>query len=73
MQNEYLHTDLTSEIIKRFYIVYNRLGYGFLEKVYERSLKIELEKAGFCVESQKPIKVFYEDQIVGEYFADLLV
>ncbi len=73
MENEYQHTDLTSEIIKRFYIVYNKLGYGFLEKVYERSLKIELEKAGFFVESQKPIQVFYENQIVGEYFADLLV
>lgn len=71
--NEYLYTELTSEIIKRFYFVYNKLGYGFLEKVYERSLKIELEKAGFFVESQKPIQVFYEKQIVGEYFADLLV
>ncbi|MDY0285421.1 MAG: GxxExxY protein [Kiritimatiellia bacterium] len=73
MKNDYLHTDLSSEIINRFFIVYNRLGYGFLEKVYERSLKIELEKAGFFVESQKPINVFYENQIVGEYFADLLV
>ena len=73
MKNDYLHTDLSSEIINRFFIVYNRLGYGFLEKVYERSLKIELEKAGFFVESQKPINVFYESQIVGEYFADLLV
>lgn len=73
MKNEYLHQNLTAEIIRRFYIVYNTLGYGFLEKVYEKSLKIELEKASFLVERQKPINVFYENELVGEYFADLLV
>ena len=73
MGNDYLHSDLTSEIIKRFYIVYNKLGYGFLEKVYEKALKHELENAGLWVESQKPIKVYYETEIVGEYYADLLI
>ena len=73
METEYLNQELTAEIIKRFYIVYNHLGYGFLEKVYEKSLKIELEKAGFHVERQKPINVYYEKELVGEYFADLLV
>lgn len=53
--------------------MYNALGYGFLEKVYEKSLKIELEKANFLVERQKPINVYYENELVGEYFADLLV
>ncbi len=73
MEHNYLHQDLTSEIIKRFYVVYNVLGYGFLEKVYEKALKFELEKAGLVVERQKPINVYYETELVGEYFADLLV
>lgn len=73
MANDYLHSDLTSEIIRLFYTVYNKLGYGFLEKVYERALKYELEKAGLFVESQRPINVYYETELVGEYYADLLV
>jgi GxxExxY protein len=73
METKYLHQDLTAEIIRRFYVVYNTLGYGFLEKVYEKSMKIELEKASFYVERQKPINVYYENELVGEYFADLLV
>jgi GxxExxY protein len=73
MDNDYLYTDLTAEIIKKFYIVYNKLGYGFLEKVYEKALKFELEKAGLLVERQRPIEVYYETELVGEYFADLLV
>lgn len=73
MNNEYLHQDLTSKIIECFYRVYNTPGYGFLEKVYENALKIELEKSGLIVERQKPIKVYYGSEVVGEYFADLLV
>jgi GxxExxY protein len=73
MTYDYLYQDLTAEIIRGFYTVYNNLGYGFLEKVYERALKYELEKSGFQVERQKPINVFYETELVGEYFADLLV
>lgn len=73
MENDYLYKELTSEIIRRFYIVYNKLGYGFLEKVYEKSLKFEIEKTGLFVERQKPINVFYETELVGEYFADLLI
>jgi GxxExxY protein len=53
--------------------VYNTLGFGFLEKVYEKALMIELSKNGLNVERQKPIKVFYDNIIVGEYFADILV
>lgn len=70
---EYLYQDLTSEIISCFYKVYNTLGFGFLEKVYENALLIELNKSGLISERQKPIKVQYEDQIVGEYFADIIV
>jgi GxxExxY protein len=73
MENDYLHKELTSEIIKRFYIVYNVLGFGFLEKVYEKALKYELEKAGLLVERQNSINVYYETELVGEYYADLLV
>lgn len=73
MKEEYLFKELTSEIINRFYIVYNTLGYGFLEKVYEKALKFELEKAGLYVERQKPINVYYETELVGEYYSDLIV
>jgi GxxExxY protein len=64
---------LTERIIGVFYEVYNRLGYGFLEKVYENSMLIEFQKENIPVVAQAPIKVFYGDQVVGEYFADLLV
>jgi GxxExxY protein len=73
MYTDYKHKELTSEIIRCFYDVYNELGYGFLEKVYENALKHELEKKGFLVEKQKPIKVYYDNVLVGEYFADLIV
>lgn len=73
MVENYKHSDLTGEIIKCFYIVYNKLGFGFLESVYEKSLRIELEAAGFKVECQKPINVYYNEEIVGEYFADIIV
>ncbi len=68
-----LHSDVTDGILKAFYKVYNSLGYGFLEKVYENALLIELAKSGFPVVQQHPIQVFYEKQQVGEYFADLMV
>jgi GxxExxY protein len=64
---------LTERIIKVFYKVYNTLGYGFLEKVYENSLIIELKKAGIAAMPQAPIKVLYDGDVVGEYFADILV
>ncbi len=67
------HKDLTDKIIKVFYRVYNKLGYGFLEKVYENAMLIELKKEGITSSSQFPIKVLYENEIVGEYFADILV
>jgi GxxExxY protein len=64
---------LTERIIKVFYKVYNTLGYGFLEKVYENSLIIELKKAGIAAMPQAPIKVLYDGDVVGEYCADILV
>jgi GxxExxY protein len=67
------HADLTRQIIGAFYKVYNTLGYGFSEKVYENSLAIELEKLGFQVEHQRQLVVYYEGVEVGEYFTDIVV
>ena len=69
----YLHSDTTSLILKAFFTVYNKLGYGFLEKVYENALLIELKKLGLVCEKQVPIDVFYDEQNVGLYFADIIV
>jgi GxxExxY protein len=71
--SSYATRDITELIIKAFYKVYSTLGYGFLEKVYENAMRIELSKMGLHVLQQKNIKVFYETDQVGEYFADLLV
>ena len=68
-----LYSDLTQKIIEAFYKVYNTLGYGFLEKVYENAMRIELTKMNLKVESQKNIKVHYNGYQVGDYFADLIV
>ena len=69
----YQHSDLTNKIIQCFYNVYNFLGYGFLEKVYENSLTLELKQNGLFTVQQMPIKVSYREQPVGDYFADLVV
>ena len=73
MTTNYLHSDITSIIIKAFYNVYNALGYGFLEKVYENSMIIELNKLGLNCRKQVPLKVYYDDVKVGDYFADIIV
>lgn len=65
--------ELTETIIGCAFKVHNTLGPGFLEKVYENALAIELRNAGLLVEQQVPIKVYYNQYVVGEYFADLLV
>jgi GxxExxY protein len=65
--------DLTGKIIGAFYTVYNRLGYGFSERVYENALALELEKQGLKAEQQKQIAVYYDRHIVGEYYADIVV
>ena len=73
MQTDYKYSDLTEVIIKCFYKVYNELGYGFLEKVYHNALLLELQNEELEVESQKRIKVYYLGDVVGEYFADIVV
>ena len=70
---DFKHTDITELIIKAFYQVYNTLGYGFLEKVYRNAMAIELRQLGLEVISESRILVYYDGEVVGEYFADLLV
>jgi GxxExxY protein len=69
----YKHQEITGKVIAAFYNVYNGLGYGFLEKVYENAMMIELKKLGLNAAQQARINVFYEGEVVGEYAADLLV
>jgi GxxExxY protein len=73
MNEELLHEEVTSKIINAFYKVYNKLGSGFLEKVYENALLVELIAMGLIVEQQKRVLVYYGSHPVGEYFADLIV
>lgn len=70
---ELLHQDITDKIIEAFYKVYNELGFGFLEKVYQNALFLELSAMDLFCEKQKQIKVHYNGQVIGEYFADLIV
>ena len=72
-KNMLLEQKLTEQIIKVYYDVYNELGYGFLEKVYQNAMFIELKSRGLFVEAQKQIKVKYKGIEVGEYYADLVV
>jgi GxxExxY protein len=67
------HSAVTDTIICCFYNLYNKLGYGFLEKVYENALAIEMENFGISSAAQHRITVHYEGQTVGEYFCDLFV
>ena len=73
IDSNYKFSEITDLIIKSFYTVYNKLGFGFLEKVYENSLLIELKKNGLNAQKQVPIKVHYDNYEVGEYFADIIV
>ena len=68
-----IHEELTDKIISSFFTVYNTLGIGFLEKVYENAMKIELEMRGLKVVCQKKFQVIYKEQIVGFYYSDLIV
>jgi len=67
------HKELTAKIIDCAFKVHKRLGFGFLESVYQNALMIELLKAGFTAEKEKKIQVSYDDQIIGDFVADILV
>ncbi len=65
--------ELTEKVMGCAYRVYNQMGFGFLESVYEKCMLIELNKADLNAELQKPITVYYDNQIVGEFIADIIV
>ena len=74
MENEnYIHSDLTEKIIGCAYDVFNTLGHGFLEKVYENAMMVKLRKKDLASLQQEPVNVYFEDELVGEYFADIIV
>jgi GxxExxY protein len=68
-----LHKETTDKIIQTYYEVYNELGHGFLEKVYQNAMYLKLKNKNLFVEAQKQIKVYYKGVIVGEYYADIVV
>jgi len=72
-EKNYLHSNLTDIVLKIFYKIYNDLGYGFLEKVYEKAMYHELKKTGLYILKQAPIKVIYDGIELGTYYADLLI
>ncbi len=73
LSSNYKHSELTGQIIQLAYYVYNTLGFGFVEKVYENALAKKLKEAGFAVVHQMPINVYFEGEIVGEFVADMVV
>jgi len=73
MNENFKHSETTNLIIKAYYNVYNNLGFGFLEKVYENAMLIELQKLGLKSAKQHPISVHYDNSVIGEYFADIIV
>lgn len=72
-QDEYLHGDVTRWLIGAFYDVYNELGVGFLEEVYERAMELALSELGLEVRSQVAVPVWFRGHQIGDYIADLLV
>ena len=70
---KYKYRELTDKIIQVFYCVYNDLGFGFLENVYQNALYYELLNRGIRVEQQKAIDVYYKTQLIGKFKADLIV
>jgi GxxExxY protein len=70
---ELLHAETTDTILNSFYHVYNKLGSGFLEKVYENAISLSLRKQGYEVQHQKSIEVYFEGEQVGQFYADLIV
>jgi GxxExxY protein len=72
-EDNLIHSELTDKIIGCIYDVYNALGHGFLEKVYENALVIKLKQIGLAIVQQAPVKVYFEGQIVGDYVADILI
>ena len=73
MEKIFLYEDITEKIIRCFYNVYDELGSGFLESVYEKALMIELESIGLRADNQKNLNVSYKNHLVGEFKTDIMV
>lgn len=71
--SRYKHQEITRSVLRCFYNVYNELGFGFLESVYEAALAQAILEAGLSVKRQFPLPVFFRDQQVGDFRADLVV
>jgi len=67
------YEELTHKIIGCAYTVFNKLGFGFLESVYRKAMVIELGKSDLDIEAEKPLKVYYDDHIVGDFYVDLYI
>ena len=72
-ENEILHKDLSYKIVGLAMRVHSKLGYGFLEKVYENALMVLFRREGIEAKQQAPITVYFEEEVVGNYYADILV
>ncbi|MDO8095090.1 MAG: GxxExxY protein [Candidatus Brocadiales bacterium] len=72
-ENKILYKDLSYKIVGLAMQVYNKLGYGFLEKVYENALMVLFQREGIPARQQAPIAVYFEGAVVGDYYADILV
>lgn len=72
-ENNYLHSELSNKILKAYFKVFNILGFGFLEKVYENAMMIELRKCHLNCEQQQLVDVYYDGNQVGIYYADIVV
>lgn len=68
-----LYKEITDQVLAAFYDVYNELGFGFLENVYQNALYRELQRKGLACEALKPIEVYYKGEIVGKYIADIVI
>jgi GxxExxY protein len=73
MSNVMKNSQITHKIIGCAYNVYNKLGFGFLESVYKKAMIIELSRSKLKIEEEKPLKVYYDSQAVGEFYTDLFV
>ena len=67
------HQDITHQVIGAAFKVYNQIGFGYLESVYHKSMVIELKKQKLAVESEKALKLYYDNEVVGDFYADLLI
>jgi GxxExxY protein len=72
-RSEFLHKEVTREVIGAAFEVYKHLGYGYLEKVYQRAMQVELLQRGLKAQLEHPIQVCYKGVVVGDYAADLFV